>query len=173
MTKHRLMLSAATAALLAAPFMVTPGRADTTITTTQKSGINTTTDGNITIQSGGVEIKAASPAVIINSNNFLSNAGSISNADTAGAIGVQVDTSAGNIVNSSGIVNLGAISSDGQRHRQGRHLHFRGQHLLRADHAGHHHHLGGQQQQRQRVLRRGGGRRQQYLHLAAGHHDRR
>ena len=114
MTKHRLMLSAATAALLAAPFMVTAGRADTTITGTQKSAINTTTDGNITIQSGGVEIKAASPAVTINSNNFLSNAGSISNEDTDGAIGVQVDTSAGNIVNSSGILNLGAISLTGK-----------------------------------------------------------
>ena len=108
------MLSAATAALLAAPFMVTQGRADTTITSTQKSAINTSTDGNITIQSGGVEIKAASPAVTINSNNFLSNQGSISNSDTAGAIGVQVDTSAGNIVNSSGIVNLGAISLTGK-----------------------------------------------------------
>jgi hypothetical protein len=114
LTKHRLMLSAATAALLAAPFMVTAGRADTTITGVQKSGINTTTDGNITIQSGGVEIKAASPAVTINSNNFLSNAGSITNSDTAGGIGVAVDTSAGNIVNSSGIVNLGAISLTGK-----------------------------------------------------------
>ena len=114
MTKHRLMLSAATAALLAAPFMVTAGRADTTITSVQKSAINTTSDGNITIQSGGVEIRAASPAVTINSNNFLSNAGAITNSDTTGAIGVQVDTSAGNIVNSSGIVNLGSIDLSGK-----------------------------------------------------------
>ena len=114
MTKHRLMLSAATAALLAAPFMVTQGRADTTITGIQKNAINTTTDGNITIQSGGVEIKAASPAVTINSNNFLSNAGTITNNDTVGAIGVQVDTSAGNIVNSSGLLNLGSIDLTGK-----------------------------------------------------------
>src|SRR5580692_4725604 len=104
------MLSAATAALLAAPFMVTAVRADTTITSTQKSAINTTTDGNITISSGGVEIKAASPAVTINSNNFLFNEGSISNQNTTSAVGIAVDTSAGNIVNSTGISNLGGIN---------------------------------------------------------------
>lgn len=113
MTKHRLMLSAATAALLAAPFMVTAGRADTTITGTQKSAINTTTDGNITIQTGGVQIKAASPAVTVNSNNFLLNEGTISNDNTSNAVGIAVDTSAGNIVNSTGIANVGAISLTG------------------------------------------------------------
>ena len=113
MTKHRLMLSAATAALLAAPFAISPAHADTTITSTQKSAINTATDGNITITTGGVSIKAQGPAIIINSNNFLINNGSISNTDTAGAIGIGVDTSAGNIVSSGGISNLGGLDLTG------------------------------------------------------------
>ncbi len=113
MTKHRLMLSAATAALLAAPLTISVARADTTITDTRKSAIDTTTLGDITITSGGVEIKATSPAVTINSNNFLSNQGSISNQNTTGAIGILVDTSAGDIVNSTGIANLGPINLSG------------------------------------------------------------
>ena len=49
----------------------------------------------------------------INSNNFLLNEGSISNQNTASAIGIAVDTSAGNIVNSTGIANLGGINLTG------------------------------------------------------------
>ncbi|MEP6829115.1 MAG: autotransporter outer membrane beta-barrel domain-containing protein [Rhizomicrobium sp.] len=113
MTKHRLMLSAATAALLAAPLTISAARAATTITDTRKAAINTTTLGDITITSGGVDIKAATPAVTINSNNFLINSGSISNQNTAGAIGILVDTTAGDIVNSTGISNLGNINLSG------------------------------------------------------------
>ncbi|MES2254147.1 MAG: autotransporter outer membrane beta-barrel domain-containing protein [Pseudomonadota bacterium] len=113
MTKHRLMLSAATAALLAAPLMISAARAATTITDTRKDAINTTTLGDITITTGGVDIKAASPAVTINSNNFLLNQGSISNQNTAGSIGILVDTTAGDIVNSSGVTNLGSINLTG------------------------------------------------------------
>ncbi|MGH6828082.1 MAG: autotransporter domain-containing protein [Rhizomicrobium sp.] len=111
--KHRLTLSAATAALLAAPFGL-PVRADTTITGHQKSAVTTSTDGNITIQAGGdITLKAALPAVTINSNNFLQNEGSISNANTSNAIGVEVNTSNGNLVNSTGLFNLGAIDLTG------------------------------------------------------------
>src|ERR1700754_2927132 len=102
LTKHRLMLSAATAALLAAPLTISAAHAAaTTITETRKAAIDTTTLGDITITSGGVDIKAATPAVTINSNNFLINQGSISNQNTAGAIGIAVDTTAGDIVNST------------------------------------------------------------------------
>jgi hypothetical protein len=113
LTKHRLMLSAATAALFAAPFLVSAALADTTITDNRKSAINTTDAGNITITTGGVEIKAANPAVIINSNNFFVNQGSVSNENTSSAVGIAIDTSAGNIVNSAGVVNLGNISLSG------------------------------------------------------------
>ena len=113
MTKHRLMLSAATAALLAAPLTISAARAATTITDTRKEAINTTTLGDITITSGGVDIKATGAAVTVNSNNFLLNQGSISNQNTAGAIGIAVDTSAGDIVNGTGISNLGTINMSG------------------------------------------------------------
>ena len=46
------MLSAATAALLAAPLTLA-ARADTTITNNTKTALDTTTAGNITIQAGG------------------------------------------------------------------------------------------------------------------------
>ncbi|HEX4105741.1 MAG TPA: autotransporter outer membrane beta-barrel domain-containing protein [Rhizomicrobium sp.] len=111
--KHRLMLSAATAALLAAPLTLA-AHADTTITNNTKTALDSTTAGNITIQAGGgVEIKASSPAVTIDSNNFLTNEGGISNENTSSAIGVLVNTTSGNIVNSTGILNLGAISLTG------------------------------------------------------------
>jgi hypothetical protein len=116
LTKQRLMLSAAMAALLAAA--VVPGgvRADTDIgsTATNKAAIDTKTGGNITIEQGGqITIKASSPTVTINSNNFLYNAGGISNTDTTGSTGIVVDTSGGDLVNSSGIFNIGAINVTG------------------------------------------------------------
>ena len=113
MTKHRLMLSAATAALLAAPLTISVAHAATTITDTRKEAIDTKTLGDITISSGGVDIKAAKAAVLVNSNNFLLNQGTISNQNTAGAIGIAVDTSGGDIVNSSGVTNLGSINLTG------------------------------------------------------------
>lgn len=107
------MLSAATAALLAAPLTLT-ALADTNITNNSKTALETSKDGNITIQAGGgVEIKAASPAVIIDSNNSLTNEGGISNDNTSNAVGVEVNTSSGNIVSSTGILNLGGISLTG------------------------------------------------------------
>jgi hypothetical protein len=107
------MLSAATAALLAAP-LASPARADTTQTNTSKTALSTSSAGNITIQSGGgVEIKASSPAVTIDSSSFLINQGSISNVNTSNAIGVEVNTSGGNLVSSTGILNLGAITLSG------------------------------------------------------------
>jgi len=107
------MLSAATAALLAAPLTLA-AHADTTITNNTKTVLDTTTAGNITIQAGGgVEIKAASPAVTIDTNSFLENLGGISNVNTSSAVGVEVNTSTGNLVNSTGILNLGSISLSG------------------------------------------------------------
>jgi hypothetical protein len=110
LNKQRLMLSAAMAALLAGA-AAHGARADTDVTTDTKSAATTTTDGNITIETTGqIEIKASTPVVTINSNNFLSNAGAISNTDTSTATGILVDTSAGNLVNSAGIYNIGAIN---------------------------------------------------------------
>jgi len=107
------MLSAATAALLAAPLTL-GALADTTISNGTKTALTTSTAGNITINGGGsVSIKAASPAVTINSNNFLLNQGGISNENTSNAIGVEVNTASGNIVNSGGIFNVGGISLTG------------------------------------------------------------
>jgi hypothetical protein len=114
LTKHRLMLSAATAALLAAPLTISAGHAATTITDTRKASVDTKTLGDITITSGGVDIKAIGAGVTVNSNNFLLNQGTISNQDTAGSIGIAVDTGAGDIVNSTGITNLGSINLTGK-----------------------------------------------------------
>ena len=108
------MLSAATAALLAVPLTISAGHAATTITDTRKASVDTKTLGDITITSGGVDIKAIGAGVTVNSNNFLLNQGTISNQDTVGAIGIAVDTSGGDIVNSSGITNLGSINLTGK-----------------------------------------------------------
>jgi hypothetical protein len=113
LNKQRLMLSAAMAALLAAA-AAHEVRADTDITTDNKSAITTATDGTITIESGGgVDIKASVPAITINSNNSVQSLGSISNTDTTSATGILIDTSGGNIVTAAGLYNVGPLSLGG------------------------------------------------------------
>ena len=121
MNKQRLMLSAAAGALLASALAASVARADTDITSSQSTAVTTTSGGNITIESaGGVGVSAASAAVTLNSNNFVYNSGAITNNNTASAIGLEIDTTAGNIVSPaatgttpSGFLNLGAISLTG------------------------------------------------------------
>ena len=113
MIKHRLMLSAATACLLASALSA---YADSDISGTEKNPVNTASGGNITIEpSGGVDVKSGTPAVTINSNNWVSNLGTISNIDTPSAIGVAIDTTAGDIVApaGTGLGNLGTINMQG------------------------------------------------------------
>jgi hypothetical protein len=112
--KHRLMLSAAAAALLAAA-LAAAARADTEISTATSTALSTSTSGNITIDAtGSVGISTSgTPAVTINSNNSLTNNGAIANTNVDSAIGVSIDTSGGNInagtagFSSTGSINLG------------------------------------------------------------------
>ncbi|HEU0096493.1 MAG TPA: hypothetical protein VFQ52_08565, partial [Rhizomicrobium sp.] len=113
MTKHRLMLSAAAAALLAA---LTAAHADTEISNSTGTALDTTTSGNITIDStGGVGVQTAtSPAVTINSNAFLLNNGFISNTGTDSAVGILIDTTNGSIqAPSTGFASTGTIDLSG------------------------------------------------------------
>ncbi len=115
MIKHRLMLSAAAAALLAAA-LAPAARADTEISTATSTALSTSTSGNITIDAtGSVGIQQSSTAAItINSNDSLANNGTISNANVNNGIGVSIDTSGGNInsgtagLSSTGSINLGS-----------------------------------------------------------------
>jgi Autotransporter beta-domain len=110
------MLSAAAAALLAAALAVTAARADTDITTATSTPLVTSGSGNITIESGGsVGISQTGVAgVTINSNHSLLNSGFISNTGVDGAIGVAIDTSAGNLFpNSTGFASTGSIDLGG------------------------------------------------------------
>jgi hypothetical protein len=108
------MLSAAAAALLAAALAV-PAQADTSITTSTSTPLSTSTSGNIVIDaSGAVNItQAAIPAITINSNNSVTNAGSIANANTDTGVGVLIDTTSGNLVSSGGFASAGTIDLGG------------------------------------------------------------
>lgn len=112
MTKHRLMLSAAAAALLAA---VSAARAQTNITTNTTAPLATATAGDITIASGGISITTAAIApVTINSSSFLNNAGFLANTGTSDALGVIIDTSSGNLFPpSTGLLSTGTIDLAG------------------------------------------------------------
>jgi hypothetical protein len=113
LTKHRLMLSAAAAALLAA---LSAARADTEITSSTSTALDTTTSGSITIDStGGVGVQTATtPAVTINSNAFVLNNGFISNAGTDSAVGVLIDTTNGSLQPpSTGFASTGSIDLSG------------------------------------------------------------
>ena len=114
MIKHRLMLSAAAAALLAAALAAIPARADITVTTSTTTPLATATNGTIVIDAtGGVAITTAStPAVTLNSNHSVLNRGSIANSGTSDGIGVSIDTTAGNIL-SSGFISTGTINVGG------------------------------------------------------------
>jgi len=110
--KHRLMLSAAAAALLTAALTVSSAvRADTDITNATSTALTTATSGNITIETGGsVSITQTNvPAITLNSANSVTNSGSISNSNVDGGIGVMIDTTAGSLVSASGFTSAGAI----------------------------------------------------------------
>ena len=115
LTKHRLMLSAAAAALLAGPMLVSGARGDTDITTNATAPLKTSTSGNITLEtSGAAQIKSSGGAITIDSNNYVVNNGAITNLDTNSAIGVLIDTTAGNIVvPTNGLTNNGSINVTG------------------------------------------------------------
>ncbi len=114
MIKHRLMLSAAAAALLAVA-LAAGARADTEVSTATSTALTTSTSGNITIDAtGSVGIQTSgTPAITVNSNNSVANNGTISNANVDTGIGVSIDTSGGNInpgtggLSSTGTINLG------------------------------------------------------------------
>jgi hypothetical protein len=119
--KQRLMLSAAAGALLAFALAAEVAHADTDLTTAVTTAHNTTTDGNLTIEStGSISVTSTTPAVLLNSNAFVYNGGAISNNDTAGAIGLEIDTTAGDIKSlpltsgtSGGFNNTGSIALTG------------------------------------------------------------
>ena len=108
------MLSAAAAALLAAALATMPARADIRVTTSTSTPLATATNGNIVIDAtGSVAITTANvPVVTLNSNHSVLNSGSIANSGTNDAIGVSIDTKAGNIL-SSGFTSTGNINVGG------------------------------------------------------------
>jgi hypothetical protein len=112
------MLSAAAAALLAAPLAT--ARADTEVSTSTSAALLTSTSGNITIDSGGsVGISTASaPAITIDSANSVTNNGAISNTNADGGLGVLIDTTNGNLFPpaasfaSTGSIDLGGSGTN-------------------------------------------------------------
>src|SRR5580698_444676 len=122
--KHLLMLPVVAVALFASPALATPAGcpAGTTcddVTTTLNSPIKTSTapNNNIFIEStGSVTVTTSTaPAVTIDSNNWVQvqNGGTISNQNTANAVGVDIDTSTTGIGNVLGFVDNGTINLDG------------------------------------------------------------
>ena len=110
MIKHRLMLSAAAAALLTAALAVAAARADTEVSSATSTALTTSSGGNIVIDAtGAVNINTSgTAAVTLNSNNVVTNSGTISNANVDNGIGVLIDTSGGNIL-SNGFSSTGSI----------------------------------------------------------------
>jgi hypothetical protein len=118
LTRHRLMLSAAAAALSAAtvlPAAFSAARADTTISNSTSTAIATNSAGNISIDSGGsINAKLASPLITVNSNNWVFSQGNLINDGIAGSTAIQIDTSLGNLFPAgTGIASNGLISLQG------------------------------------------------------------
>src|SRR5436190_5421652 len=106
------MLSAAAAVLLAQPFVA---RADVTISTATTTSLATTASGNITVESAGsVAVKNTGAALTLDSNNFINNAGVVSNSDNTGSIGIQIDTTNHDILAASpGLQSTNTITVTG------------------------------------------------------------
>ena len=116
MSKHRLMRSAAAGALLAVVAGLSAAHADTTISTNETTAYTTSASGNITINaSSGITLsKASTVALTINSSNWLLNDGYIRNTNAASAVGVEIDTSSGNLIPAStGLDSVGIIDLSG------------------------------------------------------------
>jgi hypothetical protein len=104
------MLSAAVAVLLAQP-----ARADVTIDSATTRPLVTTTSGNITITStGSVAVRNNGAALTLDSNNFINNAGAISNLENSGSIGILVDTSDHDVVSAQGLISTNSITVAGE-----------------------------------------------------------
>lgn len=72
--------------------LANPALADTTISNSTTTPLETSTSGDITIATGGsVVIETAGAAITIDSNNDVTNNGTISNKAKTGAIGVLLD----------------------------------------------------------------------------------
>ncbi|MGC9952995.1 MAG: autotransporter outer membrane beta-barrel domain-containing protein [Rhizomicrobium sp.] len=124
MSKQILMLSAATAALLAGPAF-----ADTTISsststalttgaawkTTTITGVGTPNAGNITISTAGsVAIGTASVgAITVDSSNYVYSVGAISNNDVSSASGILIDVSTNPNLSSASFTNAVSATISG------------------------------------------------------------
>lgn len=105
------MLSAAAAALLTAALAAAAARADTEVSSATSTALTTSSGGNIVIDAtGAVNITTSgTAAVTLNSNNVVTNSGTISNTNVDNGIGVLIDTSGGNIVSTTGFSSTGSI----------------------------------------------------------------
>ena len=106
--KSRFLASGAACALLASPALAN----DLTISSKTTSAVDTAaaannTPGNITINSSGsVEVSKNGPAVLLNSNNTISNSGTISNPFGTGATGITIVPGYTGSVTNSGTINV-------------------------------------------------------------------
>lgn len=109
MNKRALMLTAAVTLLSG------PGVADTSITTKLTSPQFTSTDGNITIETDGSIVVTTSPptsaAVTINSNDTVTNDGTISYKGVTNAVGVQLTTGYTGEFEGTGTVDLTGVGT--------------------------------------------------------------
>ncbi len=112
----RLLVSAASFALLSAAWSIAAQAATTEISESTSTALTTSESGDILIDSNGAVAiqKASTAALTINSSNYLLNNGSISNTAVDGAQGVLIDTSAGNITSyTTGFGSTGTIDVSG------------------------------------------------------------
>jgi hypothetical protein len=118
--KHRLLLSAAAAALLALPLAT---RADVTVSSSSSTALDTKTSGNITIDTNGsISVNNGGAILTLDSNNSITNNGTLSQGNSNNALGIQIDTSGGNILAAgSGLLstNTIALGGDGGSNRVG------------------------------------------------------
>ncbi len=93
----------------AAMTVAAPARADTTISSNTSTPLKTSTSGNIAIQTGGaINVTASGAVVTIDSNNTVTNNGTISSSNVSDSQGIFVSTAGGPITGS--IKNAGQIS---------------------------------------------------------------
>ncbi len=106
------MLSAAAAVLLALPVAT---RADIEVSTDTSTALDTKANGNITITSNGsITVNNGGAIITLDSNNSVTNSGTLNQGSNNNGLGIQIDTSAGDILaQGQGLISSNTITIGG------------------------------------------------------------
>ncbi|MFT3729604.1 MAG: autotransporter domain-containing protein [Terricaulis sp.] len=81
--------------------------ADTTVSTSTTTPLQTSTAGNVTVATGGaINVNANQTAITVNSNNSVTNGGTLGSKDADNSVGILLGNGFGGTINNTGAITL-------------------------------------------------------------------